>query len=163
MRDLASPLALCARRLTTPVRAKPAGGTRGAARPSRLPMRAPSQHYCSDEALSPAATPSTSPIPIPTRRPGDWLARERSARRPSGWGRTWRLTAAGARKHGAPLVGTLSCTWHVGAGLVGGRALAAEPGLATRAGLLIGAFAFDRLHLAALTARHLPGNLASAG
>ncbi len=34
-------------------------------------------------------------------------------------------------------------------------------GLATRAARLVKAFAFDRLQLPVLTARHMPGNLAS--
>ncbi|MGY4001020.1 GNAT family N-acetyltransferase [Aeromonas sanarellii] len=158
--DLASVLqALLARRLTTPVLRDTGWQDALVLRPLAPADESAIQHYCSDAAL--ARYILNIPNPYPDGAARDWLAL--SGRKAAlGMGRTWALTLPQGREdEPAPLVGTISLHWHGELAWWVGVPWQ-NRGLATRAGLLIRAFAFDRLHLAALTARHLPGNLASA-
>ena len=79
-----------------------------------------------------------------------------------GLGCTWALTLPQGREDEPAPWSAPSPALARGAGMVGRRALA-EQGLATRAASLVRAFAFEQWHLPALTARHMPGNLAQAG
>ncbi|MGL6463336.1 GNAT family N-acetyltransferase [Aeromonas hydrophila] len=103
------------------------------------------------------ATPSTSPIP--TRRSArDWLAGcWRKVALGLGW--SWALTLP-AGEGQAPLVGVISLHWNGELAWWVGVPWQ-NRGLATRAARLVKAFAFERLQLPVLTARHMPGNLAS--
>ncbi|MDH0316880.1 GNAT family N-acetyltransferase [Aeromonas caviae] len=155
--DLASALqALLARRLTTPVLRETGGQDVLVLRPLAPADESAIQHYCSDEAL--ARYTLNIPHPYPDGAARDWLAM--SGRKAAlGLGRTWALTLP-IGDEPAPLLGVISLHWHgelawwVGAPWQ-------NRGLATRAGHLVRQFAFEQWHLPALTARHMPGNLAS--
>ena len=157
--DLAAALQrLLARRLTTPLLREPGG----AASPALVlrPLQAADEpavlRYCSDEAL--ARYTLNIPHPYPPESARDWLAM--SGRKAAlGLGRTWALTLP-MDDESAPLLGVISLHWHGELAWWVGVPWQ-NRGLATRAALLVRAFAFEQLRLPALTARHMPGNLAS--
>ncbi|MCE9944688.1 GNAT family N-acetyltransferase [Aeromonas rivipollensis] len=157
--DLAAALQrLLARRLTTPLLREPGG----AASPALVlrPLQAADEpavlRYCSDEAL--ARYTLNIPHPYPAEAARDWLAM--SGRKAAlGLGRTWALTLPMGDEP-APLLGVISLHWHGELAWWVGVPWQ-NRGLATRAALLVRAFAFEQLRLPALTARHMPGNLAS--
>ena len=157
--DLAAALQrLLARRLTTPLLREPGG----AASPALVlrPLQAADEpavlRYCSDEAL--ARYTLNIPHPYPAEAARDWLAM--SGRKAAlGLGRTWALTLP-MGDESAPLLGVISLHWHGELAWWVGVPWQ-NRGLATRAALLVRAFAFEQLRLPALTARHMPGNLAS--
>lgn len=157
--DLAAALQrLLARRLTTPLLREPGG----AASPALVlrPLQAADEpailHYCSDAAL--ARYTLNIPHPYPPEAARDWLAM--SGRKAAlGLGRTWALTLPPGDEP-APLLGVISLHWHGELAWWVGVPWQ-NCGLATRAGRLVRAFAFEQLRLPALTARHMPGNLAS--
>ena len=157
--DLAAALQrLLARRLTTPLLREP-GGTASPALVLR-PLQAADEpavlRYCSDEAL--ARYTLNIPHPYPAEAARDWLAM--SGRKAAlGLGRTWALTLPMGDEP-APLLGVISLHWHGELAWWVGVPWQ-NRGLATRAALLVRAFAFEQLRLPALTARHMPGNLAS--
>lgn len=112
--------------------------------------------YCSDEAL--ARYTLNIPHPYPLEAARDWLAMSgRKAALGLGW--TWALTLP-TRDEPAPLLGVISLHWHGELAWWVGVPWQ-NRGLATRAAQLVRAFAFEQLRLPALTARHMPGNLAS--
>lgn len=157
--DLAAALQrLLARRLTTPLLREPGG----AASPALVlrPLQAADEpavlRYCSDEAL--ARYTLNIPHPYPAEAARDWLAM--SGRKAAlGLGRTWALTLP-MDDEPAPLLGVISLHWHGELAWWVGVPWQ-HRGLATRAARLVRAFAFGQLRLPALTARHMPGNLAS--
>lgn len=157
--DLAAALQrLLARRLTTPLLREP----EGAASPALVlrPLQATDEpailRYCSDAAL--ARYTLNIPHPYPPEAARDWLAM--SGRKAAlGLGRTWALTLPPGDEP-APLLGVISLHWHGELAWWVGVPWQ-NRGLATRAGRLVRAFAFEQLGLPALTARHMPGNLAS--
>ncbi|MFM5027819.1 GNAT family N-acetyltransferase [Aeromonas rivipollensis] len=157
--DLAAALQrLLARRLTTPLLREP-GGTASSALVLR-PLQAADEpavlRYCSDEAL--ARYTLNIPHPYPPESARDWLAM--SGRKAAlGLGRTWALTLPMGDEP-APLLGVISLHWHGELAWWVGVPWQ-NRGLATRAARLVRAFAFEQLRLPALTARHMPGNLAS--
>ena len=157
--DLAAALQrLLARRLTTPLLREP-GGTASPAlvlRPLQAADESAVLRYCSDEAL--ARYTLNIPHPYPPESARDWLAM--SGRKAAlGLGRTWALTLP-MGDESAPLLGVISLHWHGELAWWVGVPWQ-NRGLATRAALLVRAFAFEQLRLPALTARHMPGNLAS--
>ncbi|WP_041208887.1 GNAT family N-acetyltransferase [Aeromonas jandaei] len=112
--------------------------------------------YCSDEAI--ARYTLNIPHPYPPESARDWLALcWRRAALGLGW--SWAITLPQGEAE-LPLVGVISLHWNgelawwVGVPWQG-------RGIATRAARLVKAFAFDQLHLPAITARHMPQNLAS--
>ncbi|MGE6210004.1 GNAT family N-acetyltransferase, partial [Aeromonas media] len=157
--DLAAALQrLLARRLTTPLLREPGG----AASPALVlrPLQAADEpavlRYCSDEAL--ARYTLNIPHPYPPESARDWLAM--SGRKAAlGLGRTWALTLPMGDEP-APLLGVISLHWHGELAWWVGVPWQ-NCGLATRAARLVRAFAFEQQRLPALTARHMPGNLAS--
>lgn len=149
---------LLARRLTTPLLREPGG----AASPALVlrQLQAADEpavlRYCSDEAL--ARYTLNIPHPYPPESARDWLAM--SGRKVAlGLGRTWALTLPMGDEP-APLLGVISLHWHGELAWWVGVPWQ-HRGLATRAARLVRAFAFEQLRLPALTARHMPGNLAS--
>lgn len=157
--DLAAALQrLLARRLMTPVLRE--SGDQGTATLVLRPLQATDEpailRYCSDEAL--ARYTLNIPHPYPPEAARDWLAM--SGRKAAlGLGRTWALTLPPGDEP-APLLGVISLHWHGELAWWVGVPWQ-NRGLATRAGRLVRAFAFEQLRLPALTARHMPGNLAS--
>lgn len=157
--DLAAVLQrLLARRLNIPELYEPA--TSPAARLVLRPVRATDEvdivRYCSDEAL--ARYTLNIPHPYPPESARDWLAMsERKTALGMGW--TWALTLA-SRGESAPLLGVISLHWNGELAWWVGVPWQNQ-GLATRAARLVKSFAFEVLTLPALTARHMPGNLAS--
>jgi len=112
-------------------------------------------HYCSDEAL--ARYTLNIPHPYPPEGARDWLALSwRRAALGLGW--SWAITLP--EEQGAALVGVISLHWNGELAWWVGVPWQ-NRGLATRAAVLVKAFAFDQLKLPALTARHMPDNLAS--
>ncbi|MFB2864589.1 GNAT family N-acetyltransferase [Aeromonas sp. MdU4] len=112
--------------------------------------------YCSDEAI--ARYTLNIPHPYPPEGARDWLALSwRKAALGLGW--SWAITLPQGAEE-APLIGVISLHWNgelawwVGVPWQG-------RGIATRAARLVKAFAFGQLHLPAITARHMPENLAS--
>lgn len=157
--DLAAALQrLLARRLTTPLLREPGG----AASPALVlrPLQAADEpavlRYCSDEAL--ARYTLNIPHPYPAEAARDWLAMI-GRKAALGLGRTWALTLPMGDEP-APLLGVISLHWHGELAWWVGVPWQ-NRGLATRAARLVRAFAFEQLRLPALTARHMPGNLAS--
>ena len=157
--DLAAALQrLLARRLTTPLLREPGGVASPALvlRPLQAADEPAVLRYCSDEAL--ARYTLNIPHPYPAEAARDWLAM--SGRKAAlGLGRTWALTLP-ISDESAPLLGVISLHWHGELAWWVGVPWQ-NRGLATRAALLVRAFAFEQLRLPALTARHMPGNLAS--
>lgn len=147
---------LLARRLTVPtlVEGDPLSGV--VLRPLQAGDEREIVRYCSDEAL--ARYTLNIPHPYPPEGARDWLALSwRKTALGLGW--SWAITLpAGERV--APLVGVISLHWNgelawwVGVPWQG-------RGLATRAAELVKGFAFELRRLPALTARHMPANLAS--
>ncbi|MGL6006220.1 GNAT family N-acetyltransferase [Aeromonas sobria] len=111
--------------------------------------------YCSDEAL--ARYTLNIPHPYPPEGARDWLALSwRKAALGLGW--SWAITLP--EEGGAALVGVISLHWNGELAWWVGVPWQ-NRGLATRAAELVKGFAFDQLQLPALTARHMPDNLAS--
>ncbi|HHQ4482364.1 GNAT family N-acetyltransferase [Aeromonas veronii] len=111
--------------------------------------------YCSDEAL--ARYTLNIPHPYPPEGARDWLALGwRKAALGLGW--SWAITLP--EEQGAALVGVISLHWNGELAWWVGVPWQ-NRGLATRAARLVKGFAFDQLQLPALTARHMPDNLAS--
>ncbi|WP_043761937.1 GNAT family N-acetyltransferase [Aeromonas taiwanensis] len=149
---------LLARRLTTPVLRD--AGTQDSPALVLRPLQPGDESailcYCSDEAI--ARYTLNIPHPYPPESARDWLAM--SGRKTAlGLGRTWALTLPEGEES-APLIGAISLHWHGELAWWLGVPWQRR-GLATRAGHLVRQFAFEQLHLPALTARHMPGNLAS--
>ena len=157
--DLAAALQhLLARRLTTPLLREPREAASSALvlRPLQAADEPAILRYCSDEAL--ARYTLNIPHPYPPEAARDWLAM--SGRKAAlGLGRTWALTLP-TRDGPAPLLGVISLHWHGELAWWVGVPWQ-NRGLATRAARLVSAFAFEQLRLPALTARHMPDNLAS--
>lgn len=155
--DLAEVLQrLLARRLSIPLLRESAGEEALVLRPLRPEDEAEILHYCADAAI--ARYTLNIPHPYPPEAARDWLAL--SGRKAAlGLGRAWALSLP-CGPEPAPLLGVISLHWNgelawwVGVPWQG-------RGLATRAATLVKSFAFEQLHLPALTARHMPGNLAS--
>ncbi|WP_139708786.1 GNAT family N-acetyltransferase [Aeromonas allosaccharophila] len=111
--------------------------------------------YCSDEAL--ARYTLNIPHPYPPEGARDWLALSwRKAALGLGW--SWAITLPEEQE--AALVGVISLHWNGELAWWVGVPWQ-NRGLATRAAGLVKGFAFDQLQLPALTARHMPDNLAS--
>ncbi len=111
--------------------------------------------YCSDEAL--ARYTLNIPHPYPPEGARDWLALSwRKAALGLGW--SWAITLL--EEQGAALLGVISLHWNGELAWWVGVPWQ-NRGLATRAASLVKGFAFDQLQLPALTARHMPDNLAS--
>ncbi|MEH8165156.1 GNAT family N-acetyltransferase [Aeromonas allosaccharophila] len=111
--------------------------------------------YCSDEAL--ARYTLNIPHPYPPEGARDWLALSwRKAALGLGW--SWAITLP--EEQGAALVGVISLHWNGELAWWVGVPWQ-NLGLATRAARLVKGVAFDQLQLPALTARHMPDNLAS--
>ncbi len=111
--------------------------------------------YCSDEAL--ARYTLNIPHPYPPEGARDWLALSwRKAALGLGW--SWAITLP--EEQGAALVGVISLHWNGELAWWVGVPWQ-NRGLATRSAELVKGFAFDQLQLPALTARHMPDNLAS--
>ncbi|OZG42231.1 GNAT family N-acetyltransferase [Aeromonas sp. A35_P] len=149
---------LLARRLTVPVLAEPPSRSEPALqlRPLLALDEAEVVHYCSDAAL--ARYTLNIPHPYPPEAARDWLAGcWRKAALGLGW--SWALTLP-AGEGQAPLVGVISLHWNGELAWWVGVPWQ-NRGLATRAARLVKAFAFDRLQLPVLTARHMPDNHAS--
>ncbi|MFM5112891.1 GNAT family N-acetyltransferase [Aeromonas hydrophila] len=149
---------LLTRRLTVPVLAEPASpsGPTLQLRPLLARDEADVVRYCSDAAL--ARYTLNIPHPYPPEAARDWLAGcWRKAALGLGW--SWALTLP-AGEDEAPLVGVISLHWNGELAWWVGVPWQ-NRGLATRAARLVKAFAFERLQLPVLTARHMPGNLAS--
>jgi RimJ/RimL family protein N-acetyltransferase len=112
--------------------------------------------YCSDEAL--ARYTLNIPHPYSPDCARDWLAMsERKTALGMGW--TWALTLP-SEGDAAPLLGVISLHWNGELAWWVGVSWQ-NRGLATRAGRLVSAFAFEQQRLPALSARHMPANLAS--
>ncbi|MFM4907841.1 GNAT family N-acetyltransferase [Aeromonas dhakensis] len=149
---------LLARRLTVPVLAEPPSRSEPALllRPLLACDEAEVVRYCSDAAL--ARYTLNIPHPYPPEAARDWLAGcWRKAALGLGW--SWALTLPAGEGH-APLVGVISLHWNGELAWWVGVPWQ-NRGLATRAARLVKAFAFDRLQLPVLTARHMPDNHAS--
>ena len=149
---------LLARRLTVPVLAEPPSRSEPALqlRPLLAFDEAEVVRYCSDAAL--ARYTLNIPHPYPPEAARDWLAGcWRKAALGLGW--SWALTLPVGEGH-APLVGVISLHWNGELAWWVGVPWQ-NRGLATRAARLVKAFAFDRLQLPVLTARHMPDNHAS--
>lgn len=149
---------LLARRLTVPVLAEPPSRSEPALqlRPLLALDEAEVVHYCSDAAL--ARYTLNIPHPYPPEAARDWLAGcWRKAALGLGW--SWALTLP-AGEGQAPLVGVISLHWNGELAWWVGVPWQ-NRGLATQAARLVKAFAFDRLQLPVLTARHMPDNHAS--
>lgn len=149
---------LLARRLMTPMLREPGGQDALVLRPLLPGDESAILRYCSDAAL--ARYTLNIPHPYSPEAARDWLAL--SGRKAAlGLGCTWALTLPQGREdEPAPLVGSLSLHWHGELAWWVGVPWQ-NRGLATRAASLVRAFAFEQWHLPALTARHMPGNLAS--
>lgn len=149
---------LRARRLTVPMLAEPASPSGPALqlRPLLACDEADVVRYCTDAAL--ARYSLNIPHPYPPEAARDWLAGcWRKAALGLGW--SWALTLP-AGEDEAPLVGVISLHWNGELAWWVGVPWQ-NRGLATRAARLVKVFAFERLQLPVLTARHMPGNLAS--
>lgn len=149
---------LLARRLTVPVLAELPSRSEPALqlRPLLACDEAEVVRYCSDAAL--ARYTLNIPHPYPPEAARDWLAGcWRKAALGLGW--SWALTLP-AGEGQAPLVGVISLHWNGELAWWVGVPWQ-NRGLATRAARLVKAFAFDRLQLPVLTARHMPDNHAS--
>lgn len=146
---------LLARRVTVPtlVEEHPLSGV--VVRPLQAADDREIVRYCSDEAL--ARYTLNIPHPYPPEGARDWLALSwRKAALGLGW--SWAITLP--EEQGAALVGVISLHWNGELAWWVGVPWQ-NRGLATRAARLVKGFAFDQLQLPALTARHMPDNLAS--
>ncbi|HHQ4570309.1 TPA: GNAT family N-acetyltransferase [Aeromonas veronii] len=146
---------LLARRVTVPtlVEEHPLSGV--VLRPLQAADDREIVRYCSDEAL--ARYTLNIPHPYPPEGARDWLALSwRKAALGLGW--SWAITLP--EEQGTALVGVISLHWNGELAWWVGVPWQ-NRGLATRAARLVKGFAFDQLQLPALTARHMPDNLAS--
>ncbi|MGY3911111.1 GNAT family N-acetyltransferase [Aeromonas piscicola] len=150
---------LLARRLTVPLLREPAAASSSSAlvlRPLLADDEAEVVRYCGDEALSRYTL--NIPHPYPPEGARDWLVGSwRKAALGLGW--SWAMTLPQGDEV-APLVGVISLHWNGELAWWVGVPWQNQ-GLATRAAQRVKSFAFDTLQLPALTARHMPGNLAS--
>ncbi|TNI86650.1 GNAT family N-acetyltransferase [Aeromonas sobria] len=146
---------LLARRVMIPTLAEGSHAAGVVLRPLQAADDREIARYCSDEALA----RYTLNIPHPYQPEGarDWLALSwRKAALGLGW--SWAITLP--EEDGAALVGVISLHWNGELAWWVGVPWQ-NRGLATRAAELVKGFAFDQLQLPALTARHMPDNLAS--
>ena len=149
---------LLARRLCIPTLHEPSSdpASRLVLRPLRAEDEADIVRYCSDAAL--ARYTLNIPHPYPAESARDWLAlSDRKGALGMGW--TWALTLD-PEDELAPLLGVISLHWNGELAWWVGVPWQ-NRGLATRAARLVRDFAFEQRHLPALTARHMPANLAS--
>lgn len=150
---------LLARRVSVPLLREPASASFSCAlvlRPLLADDEAQVVRYCSDEALSRYTL--NIPHPYPPECARDWLVGSwRKAALGLGW--SWALTLP-QEDEVAPLVGVISLHWNGDLAWWVGVPWQ-NRGLATRAAQRVKSFAFDTLQLPALTACHMPGNLAS--
>ena len=150
---------LLARRVSVPLLRVPALASFSSAlvlRPLLADDEAQVVRYCSDEALSRYTL--NIPHPYPPECARDWLVGSwRKAALGLGW--SWALTLP-QEDEVAPLVGVISLHWNGDLAWWVGVPWQ-NRGLATRAAQRVKSFAFDTLQLPALTACHMPGNLAS--
>lgn len=154
--DLAAVLGhLQGRRLVIPELREASGSL--VLRPLRPEDEADIARYCADAAL--ARYTLNIPHPYPPEAARDWLAMSgRKAALGLGW--TWALSLP-ENADLAPLLGVVSLHWNGELAWWVGVPWQ-NRGLATRAATLVKPFGFERLQLPALTARHMPDNLASA-
>ncbi|MGY6037829.1 GNAT family N-acetyltransferase [Aeromonas sp. AE23HZ002T15] len=154
--DLADVLGrLLARRLSIPELREP-GPEALVLRPLRAEDEGEIARYCADGTL--ARYTLNIPHPYPPEAARDWLAM--SGRKAAlGLGRTWALSLPTGSEP-APLLGVISLHWSGELAWWVGVPWQ-NRGLATRAATLVKRFAFEQLQLPALTARHMPDNLAS--
>ncbi|ATL91796.1 GNAT family N-acetyltransferase [Aeromonas sp. CU5] len=146
---------LLARRVMIPMLAEDSHAAGVVLRPLQAADDREIVRYCSDEAL--ARYTLNIPHPYPPEGARDWLALSwRKAALGLGW--SWAITLP--EEGGAALVGVISLHWNGELAWWVGVPWQ-NRGLATRAAGLVKAFAFDQLQLPALTARHMPDNLAS--
>ncbi|MGL5813704.1 MAG: GNAT family N-acetyltransferase [Aeromonas sp.] len=146
---------LLARRLSIPELREPGPGAL-VLRPLRAEDEAEIARYCADGAL--ARYTLNIPHPYPSEAARDWLAM--SGRKAAlGLGRTWALSLPTGSEP-APLLGVISLHWSGELAWWVGVPWQ-NRGLATRAATLVKRFAFEQWQLPALTARHMPDNLAS--
>nr|WP_279499448.1 GNAT family N-acetyltransferase [Aeromonas veronii] len=146
---------LLARRVTVPTLAEGHSLSGVVLRPLQADDEREIVRYCSDEAL--ARYTLNIPHPYPTEGARDWLALSwRKAALGLGW--SWAITLP--EEQGAALLGVISLHWNGELAWWVGVPWQ-NRGLATRAASLVKAFALDQLQLPALTARHMPDNLAS--
>ncbi|MNH09705.1 hypothetical protein D3C79_691660 [compost metagenome] len=125
-------------------------------RPLRPEDEADIARYCADAAI--ARYTLNIPHPYPAEAARDWLALSgRKAALGLGW--TWALTLPEDAEI-APLLGVISLHWNGELAWWVGVPWQ-NLGLATQAATLVRSFAFEVARLPALTARHLPDNLAS--
>ncbi|MGL4933256.1 MAG: GNAT family N-acetyltransferase [Aeromonas sp.] len=150
---------LLARRVLIPTLAEGSHAAGVVLRPLQAADDREIARYCSDEAL--ARYTLNIPHPYPPEAARDWLALSwRKAALGLGW--SWAITLPGGpgEDGSAPLVGVISLHWNGELAWWVGVPWQ-NRGLATRAADLVKGFAFDQLQLPALTARHMPDNLAS--
>ncbi|EKP0307374.1 GNAT family N-acetyltransferase [Aeromonas veronii] len=146
---------LLARRVTVPTLAEGHSLSGVVLRPLQADDEREIVRYCSDEAL--ARYTLNIPHPYPPEGARDWLALSwRKAALGLGW--SWAITLP--EEQGAALLGVISLHWNGELAWWVGVPWQ-NRGLATRAASLVKGFAFDQLKLPALTARHMPDNLAS--
>ncbi|MEH8261868.1 GNAT family N-acetyltransferase [Aeromonas veronii] len=146
---------LLARRVTVPTLAEGHSLSGVVLRPLQAADEREIVRYCSDEAL--ARYTLNIPHPYPPEGARDWLALSwRKAALGLGW--SWAITLP--EEPGAALLGVISLHWNGELAWWVGVPWQ-NRGLATRAAGLVKGFAFDQLQLPALTARHMPDNLAS--
>ena len=147
---------LLARRFVIPELREPEGPDVLVLRPLRPEDEADIARYCSDAAI--ARYTLNIPHPYPAEAARDWLAMSgRKAALGLGW--SWALTLPNDAEV-APLIGVISLHWNGELAWWVGVPWQ-NLGLATRAATLVRSFAFEVAKLPALTARHLPDNLAS--
>lgn len=147
---------LLARRLVIPELREPEGPGALVLRPLRPEDEADIVHYCADEAI--ARYTLNIPHPYPPEAARDWLALSgRKAALGLVW--SWALTLP-TEAEPAPLIGVISLHWSGELAWWVGLPWQ-NRGLATRAATLVRSFAFEVAKLPALTARHMPDNLAS--
>lgn len=146
---------LLARRVMIPTLAEGSHAAGVVLRPLQAADDREIARYCSDEAL--ARYTLNIPHPYPPEGARDWLALSwRKAALGLGW--SWAITLP--EEGGAALVGVISLHWNGELAWWVGVPWQ-NRGLATRSAELVKGFAFDQLQLPALTARHMPDNLAS--
>lgn len=147
---------LLARRLLIPELREPESPGALVLRPLRPEDEADIARYCADAAL--ARYTLNIPHSYPPEAARDWLALSgRKAALGLGW--SWALTLP-KDAGGAPLLGVISLHWNGELAWWVGVPWQ-NRGLATRAATLVRSFAFEVAKLPALTARHMPDNLAS--
>lgn len=147
---------LLGRRLLIPELREPEGPGALVLRPLQPEDEADIARYCADEAL--ARYTLNIPHPYPAEAARDWLALSgRKAALGLGW--SWALSLPEDAEP-APLLGVISLHWNGELAWWVGVPWQ-NLGLATRAATLVRSFAFEVAKLPALTARHMPDNLAS--